>query len=669
MESNKRLEKTFILIAIFFSFAVFIWLLLTPSISTNYIFLNYSLQRFLALCISALFLLTFFMFLAFYKTKILTSLFGKLITSRVLFFVSLFSTVILFLFLGGIVLKYFGTRSQLFNRILPLILLPFFLSIEIIIFQQYSSKGQMGRSVKDIASILSFTIFKYFDNLFSKFFRIINSPIRIMILLVAANAPIIFINAIRFKYPIGFAGLYSLMAKEIVENHFLLPLNVPFYGPGGIPFAYPPLAMYLMAIFVGPFGLSPIAYLRFAPSLFFLIATLLFFYLVWKYTQSKSIAIISSILLAYSSANYYLEATAGGIVRGLALCFLLAGLITYLNIDIKNSKKYCVLTGIFFALTILCHLSYAFIFAIIIFIATLFHSFTRKRWGWLIIIVLLGIGFTALWWGTVIYRYGLKTFIFAFNTHGNGLITKILTGTLTLGQGLTQSFSTFNVNPFFTCLALIGLIYMLLQKKYFVPLLFLVLLFMSGENGNYLILLGSLAIGVLLSRICWTFLYQQRENRFTIVGVIFVVFCLILICESQVVKINSYKPMVTNELISLSSKLKGSVSQKSSFLFLDDNNSEEAEWLPYFLNMEPKIGTWGGEWIDSTKYTELTYQVRACEAAHSFTCVKDILARESLSPNILIIHTDDSEISDQIKQDNQWKFISGDNVYLVWIHK
>src|SRR5437588_10136227 len=75
-------------------------------------------------------------------------------------------------------------------------------------------------------------------------------------------------NAVRWSLPGGYAGLYVLMSESIVHSHFLPPLRIGLYGPGGIPFAYPPLALYLMAFCIGILHVPVFDYLRFAPDVF-----------------------------------------------------------------------------------------------------------------------------------------------------------------------------------------------------------------------------------------------------------------------------------------------------------------------------------------------------------------------------------------------------------------
>lgn len=61
--------------------------------------------------------------------------------------------------------------------------------------------------------------------------------------------------------PLGCAGMFTQMAEQIAGANFVLPAEIPYYGPGGIPFVYPPLGHYLFALYLKT-GLSPWAYLR-----------------------------------------------------------------------------------------------------------------------------------------------------------------------------------------------------------------------------------------------------------------------------------------------------------------------------------------------------------------------------------------------------------------------
>src|SRR5574342_498187 len=48
--------------------------------------------------------------------------------------------------------------------------------------------------------------------------------------------------------PFRLGGLFVAFAGEIAAHNFQLPVNIPYYSLGGIPYAYPPLGFYVEAI-------------------------------------------------------------------------------------------------------------------------------------------------------------------------------------------------------------------------------------------------------------------------------------------------------------------------------------------------------------------------------------------------------------------------------------
>ena len=78
-----------------------------------------------------------------------------------------------------------------------------------------------------------------------------------ILILMVLCAPLFFYNAIAWSYPKGFAGLYALFAERLAGNLYMLPIDIPYYGPGGIPLVYPPLAVYMMAFFTSELQFDP----------------------------------------------------------------------------------------------------------------------------------------------------------------------------------------------------------------------------------------------------------------------------------------------------------------------------------------------------------------------------------------------------------------------------
>src|ERR1041385_860478 len=98
----------------------------------------------------------------------------------------------------------------------------------------------------------------------------------------------------------GYAGLFTQMAKQIADANFRLPMESPFYGPGGIPFAYPPFGLYLLAVLIKLTG-KYFIFLRILPPLLSLISLIPLFYLTLQISKSPIASSVAIVLAATSS--------------------------------------------------------------------------------------------------------------------------------------------------------------------------------------------------------------------------------------------------------------------------------------------------------------------------------------------------------------------------------
>ena len=101
----------------------------------------------------------------------------------------------------------------------------------------------------------------------------------------------------------GYAGLFTQMAQQIASANFRLPLQSPYYGPGSIPFAYPPLGLYLLAVLIKLTG-KYFIFLRLVPPFLSLISLIPLFYLTRELTKSAAAAAFTAVIAATSLDLY-----------------------------------------------------------------------------------------------------------------------------------------------------------------------------------------------------------------------------------------------------------------------------------------------------------------------------------------------------------------------------
>src|SRR3990167_1835901 len=103
---------------------------------------------------------------------------------------------------------------------------------------------------------------------YKKIYGYLKKDIILLLILAVFSVPYLIKFKIRVGFPPGYAGLYAQMAEEVVKHNFSYPDTISYYGGGSIPFVYPPLSFYLMALTVKVFRVSSMAYILFAPSIF-----------------------------------------------------------------------------------------------------------------------------------------------------------------------------------------------------------------------------------------------------------------------------------------------------------------------------------------------------------------------------------------------------------------
>ncbi|ADJ13922.1 hypothetical protein [Halalkalicoccus jeotgali] len=79
-------------------------------------------------------------------------------------------------------------------------------------------------------------------------------------------------------YPAYATALFPHMAEVVLENGYRRPEIIPHYTEGGLPFAYPPLMFYVMAVLID-FGIDPFHLIRIVPGIASVLALIPYFYL------------------------------------------------------------------------------------------------------------------------------------------------------------------------------------------------------------------------------------------------------------------------------------------------------------------------------------------------------------------------------------------------------
>jgi len=488
-----------------------------------------------------------------------------------------------------------------------------------------------------------------------------------LVLAVLVAAPIVFFQAFRYSFPLGYAGMFTLIAEKIAAADFRLPMNIPHYGPGGIPLIYPPFAMYVFAL-VSRLGVSTWFYLRFAPAIFSLLALIAFYFFTAEVVNSKVAGMAAVILVITQPAVYYTHVWSAGVVRAPALFFCMTGLFFYLKTIRRFSWPSFLLAGLFLGLVVTTHWLYV-LFAALVGLACLI-----SEWKVSAIPAALGILGVALlvaapWLVLILERHALASVLMASSSHRNIDFFTSLGSLRQAIQFIGGSLEYVTDNVFLTVLAIPGCILLILQKKYHIPLSFLFILFM-GEGSFYSEILAGIMAGVCIAEIFQRIRRPDGLKRGGISPLVWLViaagaaFCFILSSVNGLKQIAGYRPELRQQSLKMADFVRQNTDPNATYLFIGSING--AEWFPYLFDRTPVFAQWGSEWKgEYARQSEILIALRKCELEKNWPCMEAILQENSVSPDLLVIPKKNWLVR-AVKETKEWERIYQDELYLVW---
>lgn len=477
--------------------------------------------------------------------------------------------------------------------------------------------------------------------------------------------PMYFSNAIKYSVPMGAAGLFTQMASQIADANFQLPLESPFYGPGGVPFAYPPVGLYLLAIFIKLTG-KYLIFLRFIPALLSLLSLIPLYYITLEISKSR-IAALSAIIIATSSIDLYIaHVWSAGIVRALAFLFSLISIcFFYQTISNKRSKLNTVMTGIFFGLALMTHLEYA----LFCFLWIWWHSIFSRNIIFRIkdSLIFSGIGtlIASIWLVPIFLRYSGEVFFNAFGSHGGEGLFSIWNN---LGEviGLfIHHLEPIQVNNVLSFLVLIGVIYLVVKKEYPFLFFFVFIIVAFPEGARYIFLVGSIVTGIALFFIVDTIFKKLPINLKTIFTTITLLAVLGSFLWQGYKTFSRQSPRLDSATFELADIVQVLTKPNAKYLAL--LTQVEAEWLPFLFQREPVASLWGSEWLGT--YDEQAYlmsQFSSCQRKEDWLCVQNNFMHLKNYPDFVITYRKDEKLNLQIVSTNLWHVVYENEHYVLW---
>lgn len=239
--------------------------------------------------------------------------------------------------------------------------------------------------------------------------------IRILGLAVALGSALRFLPGIIAGFPINDGGMFLQMILDLQASGYSLP-STTSYNFSGIPFTYPPLGFYLVALASQIFGASPILWLVWLPALISAAIVPAFYWFTLKLTASQTKALVAASLYALIPGISDWLIMGGGLTRSLGILFLLFG-IGYVYISLREGgTKNLVISILFSSLAVLSHPEAGLQTVSLCFLLWLIYGRSVRGTGYAFALA-LGVGvFTSIWWINVLHVHGAAPFASAIQT-------------------------------------------------------------------------------------------------------------------------------------------------------------------------------------------------------------------------------------------------------------
>lgn len=264
-------------------------------------------------------------------------------------------------------------------------------------------------------------------------------------------------------FPLNDGGLFGIMIQDLVDSGFLLPVTTSYNGLD-IPFAYPPLGLYVAGLANAVFGVSVVDTLRFVPLLLNLAAIPAVYWLASAILRSRSGGMFAAVAFSLLPRSYLFLITGGGITRSLGFLLAIISLgLAWRLLQSRDHRWWAVgVLGLDGGLTALAHPQAA------VFLATsilVFLPWAPDRRETIIRVarsVLVGLAVLALWLVPVLSVHGVDPLISAIRSGQSGPEG--------LAQLISLRFAELAIFDVITVAALVGTILAVRRRVLMLPI-------------------------------------------------------------------------------------------------------------------------------------------------------------------------------------------------------
>ncbi len=439
--------------------------------------------------------------------------------------------------------------------------------------------------------------------------RIQTLPLYHLILLITVLVFIGRVSLLSSRLPINDGGIFLSLVQTLSKHIWQHPETLG-YNQSAIPFAYPPLGIYIQAIITRILPLTALALFTLVPFFVSLCCIPVWFYLSYRITGSRSIAVFSTLLAAGIPESFQLLIMGAGITRAWGTLF---GLLLLVCIDAwqqSGKRKWYLLSGVCLGLVVITHPD-ATVFSAII--GTLFWFRRTKKITPRSLPGYIGIGsiagiIAAPWMLSVIQTHGLSPFAAASQTRR---FTELLASNI---------FWIFKIEfPYrwlllFTCIGIYGT---LKQKRHIFLLVWLILAITIRSNSmlTFDIFPFALLGGIGISAAARLFFNAKLVLHYYVYCLIFMSLTLFW----SAAYIGKTIPRLQQTDYELFATIRKETPPTASFLIITPEknwwNDHIPEWFPALTDRKSILTVQGTEWLpqhEINRRIKFYQEIRRC---------------------------------------------------------
>jgi len=408
-------------------------------------------------------------------------------------------------------------------------------------------------------------------------------------------------------------ALFVQMAEAIRQNHYALPEAVR-YNQINLPFAYPPLAFYLVAFLTDAFRLDILEVVRYLPFVFNLLCVGIFILLAARLIQNKVILLYTSLFFPLIPRSYEWLIMGGGVTRSVGFFFALLAMYQSTRL-LKRDLPSFGYSSLFLSMAALSHLEWGITAMVTVLLLILSREFNQR--GLLLSLALGAVVLVATspWWITILRWHGLEPFMAASKTSQWNLANLLLFFKI-FDDGLGLPLSLLAIIGWFSCVA---------KRNWFLPLWLIVIFVTTPRHGPTaaampLAILAAVGLVQFLmpfllrttpSTMGWLTggvgsshsrqprsLRQQRLHSLIFPGV--AVLCLLILTRTVYATRTPLVALTDSERAAMS-WIKKNTPAASKFIVLSSSASWEddraAEWFPVLSDRKSLTTAQGLEWL------------------------------------------------------------------------